>query len=112
MRFILASLLALLLGACGSASREQRAADACVAEASQRLDGKSYEIDTGKLVASAKAEPNAADTLQLSAPVVFDRGLGTEYTQVLNCKVRIDGKSASVISIEFIWSMKDLKMEG
>lgn len=110
MRLILVSFLALLLSACGGAGREQVAADACAAEANQRLAGKSYEIDAGKLVASAKAEPNAADTLEVSAPIVFDRGLGTEYTQVLNCKVRIDGKATSVISIEFIWSMKDLKM--
>ncbi|HMM66564.1 MAG TPA: hypothetical protein PKC03_06450 [Dokdonella sp.] len=112
MRFILATFLALLLGACGGAGRAQMAADACVAEANQRLSGKSYEIDSEKLVASAKDVPNVADTLQVSGPVIFDRGLGTEYTQMLNCKVRIDGKSASVIAIEFIWSMKDLKMGG
>lgn len=110
MRLILASFLAMLLSACGGAGREQVAANTCMTEANQRLAGKSYEIDAEKLVASAKAVPNAADTLQVSGPVVFDRGLGSEYTQMLNCKVRIDGKAASVISIEFIWSMKDLKM--
>lgn len=109
MRLIPAALALLLLGGCGGGGPEQLAADACMAEVNQRLAGKSYEADTEKLLASATSEGQPANTLQLTTQIVFDRGLASEFTQVLKCKARIDGKAASVLSIEFIWSMEDLK---
>jgi hypothetical protein len=101
-----------MLSSCGGGGPGQVAADACMVEVDQRLNGKTYEVDVPQLAASASASSDAADTLQLSGPIVFDRGLGTEFTQTLRCKVRVAGQSASVLSIEFIWDMKDLKLQG
>jgi hypothetical protein len=111
MRPFLASFLLLLLSACGGSGPGQLAANACIAEVNQRLEGKSYELDAKAFAASAETEQGATDIWHLTVPVVFDRGLGTEFTQNLKCKARVDGGSASVLSIEFIWAMKDLKMD-
>ncbi|HPG93552.1 MAG TPA: hypothetical protein PLR28_03250 [Dokdonella sp.] len=111
MRPILVSCLLLLAG-CGDSSAGKVAADACVTEINQRLAGKTFEFDKGNLVTSAKLESGANDIWHLSTQIVFDRGLSTEFTQNLNCKVRVDKGSASVLSMEFIWAMKDLKLDG
>jgi hypothetical protein len=111
MRPFLGSFLLLLLSACGGSGPGQLAANACVTEVNQRLEGKSYELDAKAFAASATAEDGTTDIWHLAAPVVFDRGLGTEFTQNLKCKARVDNGSASVLSIEFIWAMKDLKMD-
>ena len=108
MRATATAFVCLLLGACAGGGPEKLVADACVKEVDQRLAGKTYEVDADKLLTSA-AKADAADTYQVSGPVVFDRGLASEFTQMLKCKARVDGKTASVISIEFIWSMEDLK---
>lgn len=111
MRPILVSCLLLLAG-CGDSSTGKVAADACVTEINQRLAGKTFEFDKGNLATSAKLESGANDIWHLSTQIVFDRGLSTEFTQNLNCKVRVDKGSASVLSMEFIWAMKDLKLDG
>jgi hypothetical protein len=111
MRPFLASFLLLLLSACGGSGPGNLAADACIAEVNQRLEGKSYELDAKAFAASATAEEGATDIWHLATPVVFDRGLGTEFTQNLKCKARVAGGTASVLSLEFIWAMKDLKMD-
>jgi hypothetical protein len=108
MRATATAVVCLLLGACAGGGPETLVADACIKEADQRLAGKTYEIDAGKLLASAAAT-DAPNMFQVTAPVIFDRGLASEFTQTLKCRARIDGKAASVISIEFIWSMEDLK---
>lgn len=105
-RSILTVLLASSLGACGG--DERAVADACTAEMGTRLAGKAYEFDAGKLQASAKAG-SAAGTFELSVPVTFNRGLPSEFTQTMNCRARIDNGAASVIAMEFIWNMDELK---
>ncbi len=109
MRPILASFLVLLLTACGGSGPGKLAADACVTEVNQRLAGKTFDLDLAKFAASAKQEDGAGDIWHLDAPIVFDRGLSTEFTQNLNCKARVVNGSASVLSVEFIWAIKDLK---
>lgn len=111
MRPILASFLLVLLIACGGSGPGKIAADACVTEVNQRLAGKTFELDSAKFVASAKQENGAGDIWHLSTQIVFDRGLSSEFTQNLNCKVRVDNGSASVLSLEFIWAMKDLNLD-
>ena len=108
MRAAAAVVFCLLLSACAGGGPKKLVADACIREADQRLTGKTYEIDADKLLASA-VQADAPDTYQVSGPIIFDRGLASEFTQMLKCKARIDGNAASVISIEFIWSMEDLK---
>ena len=109
MRSMSAALLMLLLSGCSGGGPEKLAADACMAEVDQRLAGKTYEVDTDGFLASAAPSADSPATLQLTTQIVFDRGLASEFTQVLKCKVRLDGKTASVLSLEFIWSMEDLK---
>lgn len=108
MRLILVASLTLLLAACGGSGGNQAAVNACLSEANSRLAGKSFEIDAGQLASSATPVDGGEGMLQLSTPVVFDRGLASEFTQIFKCKVRQDAAGASVISLEFIWSMDDL----
>jgi hypothetical protein len=110
MRSILLASLTLSLCACGSSGGNQAAVDACLAEANTRLSGKSFEIDAEQLGSSAAPADGGEGMMQLSTPIIFDRGLASEFTQVFKCKVRIDAAGASVISLEFIWSMDDLDM--
>lgn len=112
MRSILASLLLVLLAACGGSGPGKLAADACVAEVNQRLAGKTFDLDSTRLAASAKLESGADDIWDLSSQIVFDRGLSSEFTQNLNCRVRVEKGSASLLSVEFIWAIKDLKLDG
>ncbi len=106
MRIPLMLVMCVGLVACGS-SRERSSAEACVTEAGERLQGKRFQVEADALAASAKQ--NAADTFQLSAPIVFDRGLSSEYSQTLECRVRFDGEQASVIFLQFNWNMADVK---
>lgn len=108
MRSILLASMTLLLAACGGQGGNQAVVDACLAEANSRLAGKSYEIDAEKLATSVAPAEGGDGMLKLSTTVVFDRGLESEFTQVFNCKARPDAAGASVISLEFIWSMDDL----
>lgn len=98
----------LLLAACGG-SREQQAASACDAAVKDKVAGRGYEMSVKELAANAKAE--GADALHVSAPIVFDKGLSSEYKQILDCRVRFEaGKSApTVIFLQFNWATEDLK---
>ncbi len=100
---------ALLLSACGG-SREQQAAKACDAAVKDKVAGRGYEMSVKDLAASAKPE---GDALRVSAPIVFDKGLTSEYKQVLDCRVRFEaGKSApTVIFLQFNWAMEDLQKQ-
>ena len=71
MRHVILLLLVLALSACGN-NVHRKAARACLAEVDNRLSDKQYEVDVARLTDSAV--PEAASTLQLSAPIVFDRG--------------------------------------
>ncbi len=95
-----------VLSACGGGGINRQAADACMNEVGGRLDGKRYEVDVDRLAGSAA--PNAANTLQLSAPIVFDRGTDTEYTQTIQCRVRIDPAGPTVVFLQFDWNMDDV----
>lgn len=110
MRPILLTFLLLLLVACAGSGPGKLAADACVSEVNQRLAGKTFDLDARNLATSAKLEEGAGDIWHLSTQVVFDRGLSTEFTQNLNCRIRVENGTASVLSLEFIWAMKDLKL--
>jgi hypothetical protein len=108
---MVAILAMSFLSGCAGSGPAQRAAEACKAEVEQRLAGKTYEFDVERFQASAAVDKDSPDTLMLSAPIVFDRGLASEFTQMLKCKARDSGNSASVLSMEFIWNMEDLKLD-
>jgi hypothetical protein len=97
----------LLLSACGG-GKEQQAANACDAAVKDKVAGRGYEMSVKELASSAKAE---GDAIRVSAPIVFDKGLTSEYKQVLDCRVRFEaGKSApTVIFLQFNWATEDLK---
>ncbi len=112
MRSILASFLLVLLTACGGSGPGKLAADACVAEANQRLAGKTFDLDTASLMASAKPEEGTVNIWRLSSNVVFDRGLSSEFTQNVICRARVDDGLADVLLLQFLWSNEDLKFDG
>ena len=107
MRDVLLLTFLGLLSACGGASRERIAADTCMREVESRLAGKRIDVDVGQLAASATSI--AADTLQLSAPIVFDRDTSGEYTQTIECRVRFDAAVPSLLFLQFNWNMDDVK---
>lgn len=99
----------LLLTACSGGGRADLAADLCMTEVGNRLSGKTFEVDRAKLVASGSGQDAGKDTLDLSAPIVFDRGLASEFTQTLRCTVRFDGQTPSIINLQFLWELGELK---
>lgn len=111
MRLIFVLCLFLLLPACGGSGPGAVAADACMAEVNQRLTGKTFELDKSKLAASAEQENGSTDIWHLTTLVIFDRGLSTEFSQNLNCRTRVVSGAANVLSLEFIWAMKDLNLD-
>lgn len=106
MRYAVLSILLVLVSACGNNVHRQ-AARACLAEVDNRLEDKQFDVDVGQLTNSAVTQ--AADTLQLSSPIVFDRGRASEYTQIIECRVRLDADAPTVIFLQFNWSMDDVK---
>ncbi len=103
---LLPLLILPLLAAC-SESRETRAANACVAEVGNRLAGRNVTLDAKALAATVA--PAADGMLQVSGPIVFDRGLSGEYTQTLDCRVRFEADAPVVIFLQFNWSMDDVR---
>lgn len=99
----------LLLAACSGGGRVDLAIDTCMGEVAKRLEGKSFEVDRTKLAASGANQDAGKETLDLSAPIVFDRGLASEFTQTLRCTVRFDGQAASIINLQFLWDLGELK---
>jgi hypothetical protein len=91
---------ALLLSGCGG-GREDLAVEACAAELTSKLEGKTFALDKADMRAKAKADGD--DALNITSSVTFDAGLPGEYKQSYECKARIDGSDASVISLTFSW---------
>ena len=109
MRAKLSILIAVvLLSVCGG--REQDAAGACEKAVKEKLAGRSYEMSVKNLAASAKGDDPS--TLHLTTPLLFDKGLSSEYKQVLDCRVRFEqGKEPTVIFLQFNWATEDLKKD-
>jgi hypothetical protein len=105
--------LSLLFGicslvACSSGGREGLAATACENAIRAKLVDKSFVLDRAEMIKTAKAE--ASDTLLLQPTVTFDKGLSSEFKQIVDCRVRIEAnQQVSVIFLQFNWSMDDLK---
>ncbi len=104
---ILLAAAALLAGCDG---REQQAARACDKAVKDKLAGRSYELSLKTLAQGAKSAEG--ETLTLTAPIVFDKGLSSEYRQVLDCRVRFEaGKDPGVTFLQFNWATEDLKRD-
>ena len=111
MKLCAVVVLTAMLAGCGgepsgsatvSNSKNDVAARACDAYAKSQLPDKTYQLDLTVLAASMKAD---SDMQALSAPIVIDPGSSGEAKETLDCKVRFsaDGKSADVISLNFIF---------
>lgn len=112
MKLYAVAALAAMLAGCSngtstgssgnSGSRNDVAANACVAYAKTQLTDKTYQLDLAVLAASMKAD---GDMQALSAPIVVEPGTSGEAKETLECKVRIsaDGKAADVIGLNFIF---------
>lgn len=90
----------LLLSGCGG-GREDQAVEACSAELTTKLAGKTFALDKADM--RAKAKPDGEDAVMINSEVTFDAGLPAEYKQAFECKARISGNTASVISLTFSW---------
>lgn len=109
MRLRAVSLLILgcTLAACGN-NRNDSALDACTKAISDKLAGKTFDLDRKDMAAHVKEE--AADTLLIGSTAVFDKGLLNEYKQTFDCRVRFEkAGTPSVIWLQFNWNKEDLK---
>ncbi|HNR91092.1 MAG TPA: hypothetical protein PKO41_01585 [Dokdonella sp.] len=104
MRSTLLLILSGLLAACGNPNRD--AADACMAEIRGRLADKSIKVDVDRLAESATPTGTAT---ALTAPIVFDPGLASEYTQQIECRVREENGQPTVIFLQFDWNIDDMR---
>jgi hypothetical protein len=93
-------VLPLLLAGCGG-GRGDQAVDACAAELTSKLEGKTFALDRADML--AKAKPEGDDVLTITSSVTFDAGLPGEYSQSYECKARITGGNAVVIALTFSW---------
>lgn len=100
MRLGLAAAMLVFLAGCGG-SRESRAAAACESAAKERSEGKMMAVDRKALAKGATNE--SSDIIRLQAPVTFDTGLQSEYTQTLDCRVQISDGGMRVIGITFVF---------
>lgn len=96
----MALVLAAALGGCGG-SIESRAAEACADAAKERAEGKLLAVDLDVLTKSATADNK--DELRLQAPITFDTGLQSQYTQTLDCRVRISDGAPQVVGVIFVF---------
>ncbi|HEX6833957.1 MAG TPA: hypothetical protein VF132_10535 [Rudaea sp.] len=100
----------LSLAGCGGPS-DNGAVDACAKAIADKLAGKTYEVDRKDMAAHLKSE--TADTVFITSPATFDKGLASEYKQIFECRVRFEnGKAPSVIWLQFNWNKEDLKKAG
>lgn len=104
---LILAALSVSLGACGG-GRNDEAAEACKAAVADKLEGKNFTLDRAAMARGASSE--SGDIVRVASTVVFDKGLSTEYAQTFECRVRFEnGKTPSVIGMQFDWSKADLK---
>jgi len=77
----------LLLAGCG-ASRETRAAEACVKAMAERIGDSPYKADVAKIAATAKSE--SSDILSIESEATTDADQANEKTQLFTCRVQFD----------------------
>lgn len=99
-RIIMVLAVASALAGCGD-SPAARAAAACADAAKERAEGKLLAVDPKALEQSAASE--GKDALRLRAPVTFDTGLQSQYTQTLDCRVKLTDGKAQVIGVTFVF---------
>lgn len=91
---ITAATLGAVLAACGGASEAVSVCEAAVAE---RLPGRTYQLDSEALRASAREDGEGV--VHLQAPLVIDPGMTIEQRQTVECRVR----GGDIIALNFIW---------
>ena len=77
----------LLLTGCG-ATRETRAAEACVKAMVERIGESPYKADIAAIAATAKAE--SADILAIESEAITDADQANQKTQKFTCRVQFD----------------------
>ena len=106
-KHVLPIVACLCLCACGG-GRNDQASVACSRAISDKLAGKSFELNSADMSAHAKAE--ADNVVYIVSTAVFDKGLPTEYKQGFECRARFAGnKAPDVIFLQFNWNTADLK---
>ncbi|MEB2314613.1 MAG: hypothetical protein OZ919_00765 [Xanthomonadaceae bacterium] len=99
-RFITGLAMASVLAGCSS-SPASRAALACEEAAKERAEGKMLSVDLKALEQSMVNE--GEDVLRLQAPVTLDTGLQTQYTQTLDCRVKVANGELHVVRVTFVF---------
>ena len=104
MKRLVAVAAALLLAGCG-AKPEQLAVNACQKAVTEKLSGKSFEIDAADML--AKIQKQSDTVMQINSTVFFDKGLPAETKQTFECRVQFDpnnmSNEPSVTFLQFTW---------
>ena len=104
MKRLVALAAAVLVAGCG-AKPEQRAVDACQKAVTEKLAGKSFEIDAQDML--AKTQKQSDTVMQINSTVFFDKGLPAETKQTFDCRVQFDANDAAkepvVTFMQFTW---------
>lgn len=100
MRILWLLALITLLGACGGGP-EDRAVAACEKEIGAKFSDKTFAVDQADM--RAKATPDGEGVYRIQSAITFDPGLPREVKQTFDCRVRISGDNADVITLTFIW---------
>jgi hypothetical protein len=104
MKKLVVVAAAALLAGCG-AKPEQRAVDACQKAVTQKLAGKSFELDADDML--AKVQKQSDTVMQINSTVFFDKGLPAETKQTFDCRVQFDANDAAkepvVTFMQFNW---------
>lgn len=98
-RILAAQALAALVAGCGGQADE--AARVCLEAAQAKAAGQSIDLNARALAAFAK--PDGQDAFLIKAPIVLDAGLSSELKQTLDCRVRITGNGAEIVSLTFVF---------
>lgn len=101
---VVVALAVLALSGC-SASSGDLAVAACHQAVSDKLSGKLFEVDRKLMINGYMAKDGGLG--EVTAPVVFDRGLPSENRQTFTCRVQFDAArpetEPNVISLVFQW---------
>jgi hypothetical protein len=99
MRFLVVVALAALLAGCGGA--ESQAVAACKAELASKMGDKAFAVDEADM--AAKITKVGDNEFRIQSGLTIEPGMPREVKQTFDCRVRVDGDQAQVISLQIIW---------
>lgn len=96
--------VALALTACGD-SPDKRAVSTCDKAVSEKLAGKSFDLDRKDMLVKVRKLEN--NIVSITSVVTLDKGLPAETKQTFECRVQFDPANdkaePAVVGLTFTW---------